>query len=97
MVHRMERQNIGFKFEKLVFSHLNNTVKSDGYTDENDGYIYIGDDCIRMSIKTVKNRGELCLGSMHRIVHDTDPLLMAIGWYTGQNMPHKVSVYYLSN
>lgn len=92
-----ERQQQGFALEKICDEHMPYLCLSDEYTSQDDA-IYILPDWheIGVSIKSSMASGEICLGSMSRIIRSTNPLLLIYGIHR-RKVFSKISAYILPN
>ena len=92
-----ERQQQGFALEQICDEHMSYLRLSDEYTSQDDA-IYILPDGheIGVSIKSSTANGEICLGSMSRIICSTEPLLLIYGIHK-RKVFSKISAYILPN
>ena len=92
-----ERQQQGFALEQICDEHMPYLCLSDEYTSQDDA-IYILHDGheIGVSIKSSTANGEICLGSMSRIIRSTEPLLLIYGVHK-RKVFQKISAYILPN
>lgn len=92
-----ERQRQGFALEQMCDSYMPYLCLSDEYTSEDDAiYILPNGLDIDVSIKSSTATGEICLGSMSRIIRSSDPLLLIYGIHR-RRIFSSVSAYILPN
>lgn len=92
----MECQNMGFKFERLCNNMLSSLELNDGYTDVDDSYFVLSNGRrIRVSLKCVTEKGEICLGSVFRVVENSEPVLMLVKNHKPCQFPQYIDGYWL--
>ncbi len=92
-----ERQQQGFALEKICDEYIPYLCLSDEYTSQDDAIYILPDGYeIGVSIKSSTANGEICLGSMSRIIRSTEPLLLIYGIHR-RKIFSKISAYILPN
>lgn len=91
----MERQKHGFAFEKFLNNMIDDFALDDVYTSEFDGFWEPYN--VGVSVKIKNTKGELCLGSFHRIVQQNEPIVLLYGEYSKPYIPDFISALFLKN